>query len=415
MLAEIITIGDEILIGQTVDTNSTYLCKTLNDIGIEVYQITSIHDQRSHILDALAIAAQRVSLVLITGGLGPTKDDITKSCFLEFFQDEYTFHEPTKKHVEHLFRTYIKRAPSDQNLNQALVPSKATILHNEHGTAPGLWMQKDKTIFIAMPGVPFEMKYLMREQIVPRLVDHFQRPFIYHKTLVTYGLGESSIADRIDHWAEVLPPWIKLAYLPSYGKVRIRLSATHQNKQQLHQTIDQLMDQLREMLSDIAVGYEGDTSIVAQIAALLNAKGQSLGTIESCTGGRIAQEITELAGASTYFKGSIIPYDTELKKSLLSVDEDQIRRHSTVSLEIASAMAKAGRQKLGADYVVATTGIAGPTKGDGVGEVGRVCIAIAGPGGIFKEEFLFGKARERIIQKSVDKALELVYKEISKN
>jgi len=415
MLAEIITIGDEILIGQTVDTNSTYLCKTLNDIGIEVYQITSIHDQRSHILDALAIAAQRVSLVLITGGLGPTKDDITKSCFLEFFQDEYTFHEPTKKHVEHLFRTYIKRAPSDQNLNQALVPSKATILHNEHGTAPGLWMQKDKTIFIAMPGVPFEMKYLMREQIVPRLADHFQRPFIYHKTLVTYGLGESSIADRIDHWAEVLPPWIKLAYLPSYGKVRIRLSATHQNKQQLHQTIDQLMDQLREMLSDIAVGYEGDTSIVAQIAALLNAKGQSLGTIESCTGGRIAQEITELAGASTYFKGSIIPYDTELKKSLLSVDEDQIRRHSTVSLEIASAMAKAGRQKLGADYVVATTGIAGPTKGDGVGEVGRVCIAIAGPGGIFKEEFLFGKARERIIQKSVDKALELVYKEISKN
>ncbi len=415
MLAEIITIGDEILIGQTVDTNSTNLCKALNDIGIEVYQITSIHDQRSHILDALAIAAQRVSLVLITGGLGPTKDDITKSCFLEFFQDEYTFHEPTKKHVEHLFKTYIKRAPSDQNLNQALVPSKATILHNEHGTAPGLWMQKDKTIFIAMPGVPFEMKYLMREQIVPRLVDHFQRPFIYHKTLVTYGLGESSIADRIDHWAEVLPPWIKLAYLPSYGKVRIRLSATHQNKQQLHQTIDQLMDQLREMLSDIAVGYEGDTSIVAQIAALLNAKGQSLGTIESCTGGRIAQEITELAGASTYFKGSIIPYDTELKKSLLSVDEDQIRRHSTVSLEIASAMAKAGRQKLGADYVVATTGIAGPTKGDGVGEVGRVCIAIAGPGGIFKEEFLFGKARERIIQKSVDKALELVYKEISKN
>jgi nicotinamide-nucleotide amidase len=334
---------------------------------------------------------------------------------LEFFQDEYTIHEPTKKHVEHLFKTYIQRAPSDENLNQALVPSKATILHNEHGTAPGLWMQKDKTIFVAMPGVPFEMKYLMREQIVPKLVDHFQRPFIYHKTLVTYGLGESSIADRIDHWDEGLPTWIKLAYLPSYGKVRIRLSATHQNKQRLHQTVDQLMDQLREMLSDIAVGYEGDTSMVGQIAALLNAKGQSLGTIESCTGGRIAQEITELAGASTYFKGSIIPYNTELKKSLLSVDEDQIRRHSTVSLEIATAMAKAGRQKLGADYVVATTGIAGPSKGDGVGEVGRVCIAIAGPGGIFKEEFLFGKARERIIQKSVDKALELVYKEISKN
>ena len=415
MLAEIITIGDEILIGQIVDTNSAFLCKVLNEAGIEVYQITSVHDERNHILKALEEASKRVSLVLITGGLGPTKDDITKSCFVEFFEDQLVVHEPTKKHVQHLFETYIQKAPSDQNLNQALVPSRAQVLHNVHGTAPGLWMQKEQTVFVAMPGVPFEMKYLMNEEVLPRLITHFERPFIYHKTLMTYGMGESSIADRIDSWAEQLPSWVKLAYLPSFGKVRIRLSAANQDEQILHQTIDELMEQLSAMLTDIAVGFEGQTSMVAQIASLMTEKGLSLGTVESCTGGNIAQQITELAGASAYFKGSIIPYDTNLKSSLLEVDPKEIEKHSTVSLEIAEALATGGRKKLGADYVVATTGIAGPTKGDGVGQVGRVCIAIASPHGVLKEEFTFGKARERIIQKAVDKALELLLKEISKN
>lgn len=415
MLAEIITIGDEILIGQIVDTNSTYLCKALNEIGIEVHQITSVHDERIHILQALEQAASRVSLVLITGGLGPTKDDITKACFLEFFEDQYVVHEPTKKHVAHLFATYIQKAPLDQNLNQALVPSKALVLHNAHGTAPGLWMQKDKTVFVAMPGVPFEMKYLMNEEVLPRLITHFDRPFIYHKTLMTYGMGESSIADRIDSWAEALPAWVKLAYLPSFGKVRIRLSAAHTHEALLHQTIDGLMEELKQLLADIAVGFEGQTSMQEQIAAILTDKGQSLGTVESCTGGSIAQEITALPGASAYFKGGVIPYDTGLKTSLLEVDPEAIKKHSTVSLEIAEALALGGQKKLQADYVVATTGIAGPTKGDGRGEVGRVCIAIAGPNGVYKEEFLFGKARERIIQKAVDKALELLLKEISKN
>lgn len=415
MRAEIITIGDEILIGQIVDTNSTFLCKALNEIGIEVYQITSVHDERNHILQALEQAASRVSLVLITGGLGPTKDDITKSCFLEFFDDQLILHEPTKKHVEHLFATYIQKAPSDQNLNQALIPAKAQVLPNVHGTAPGLWMQKEETVYVAMPGVPFEMKHLMNEEVLPRLITHFDRPFIYHKTLMTYGMGESSIADRIDSWAEALPQWVKLAYLPSFGKVRIRLSAAHSDEGLLHQTIDGLMAELKDMLSDIAVGFEGKTSMQEQIAAILIEKGQSLGLVESCTGGRIAQEITALPGASAYFKGGIIPYDTGLKTSLLEVDPQEIKNHSTVSLEIAEALALGGQKKLNADYVIATTGIAGPTKGDGRGEVGRVCIAIAGPGGVIKEEYLFGKARERIIQKAVDKALELLLKEISKN
>lgn len=415
MLAEIITIGDEILIGQIVDTNSTFMCKALNEIGIEVHQVTSIHDDRDHILQALEQASQRVSLVLITGGLGPTKDDITKSCFLEFFQDEFMIHEPTREHVQHLFETYIQKAPLEQNLNQALVPSQAKVLRNAHGTAPGLWMQKNKTVYVAMPGVPFEMKYLMRHEVLPRLIEHFDRPFIYHKTLITYGMGESSIAERIDGWAEQLPDWIKLAYLPSYGKVRIRLSAAHKDEQLLHERIDAFMDELSEMLADIAVGFEGLTSMVDQIATQFVSMGLSLGTVESCTGGNIAKQITDLAGASAYFKGSIIPYDTALKSNLLDVDPDEIQKYSTVSPEIAKALALGGQKKLSADYVLATTGIAGPTKGDGQGEVGRVCIAIASPGGVFVEEFSFGKTRERVVQKAVDKALELLLKEISKN
>jgi nicotinamide-nucleotide amidase len=415
MQAEIITIGDEILIGQIVDTNSTFICQELNKIGIEVHQVTSIHDDRQHILKALNEAANRVPLILITGGLGPTKDDITKSCFLEFFQDELMLHRPTREHVEHLFATYIQKAPSDQNLNQALVPSRAKVLHNLHGTAPGLWMENDQAVFIAMPGVPFEMKYLMRQEIIPRLTDHFDRPHIYHKTLMTYGMGESSIADRIGSWADQLPDWVKLAYLPSYGKVRLRLSASHKDQSVLRETIDGLMEALSAMLSDIAVGYEGLTTMVAQIGDLLIERGQSMGVVESCTGGAIAREITQVAGVSKFFRGGIIPYATELKTKLLQVNQAAIDKHSTVSPEIALSLAESGRVTLGADFIVATTGIAGPSKGEGSGAVGRVCIAVAGPKGTYVEEFHFGKARERIIQKTVDKALELLLKEISKN
>jgi len=415
MQAEIITIGDEILIGQIVDTNSAFICQELNKIGIEVHQVISIHDDRQHILKALNEAAKRVPLILITGGLGPTKDDITKSCFLEFFQDELMLHRSTREHVEHLFATYIQKAPSDQNLNQALVPSRATVLHNLHGTAPGLWMENDQAVFIAMPGVPFEMKYLMRQEIIPRLTDHFDRPHIYHKTLMTYGMGESSIADRIGSWADQLPDWVKLAYLPSYGKVRLRLSASHKDHSVLTETIDALMEALSEMLSDIAVGFEGLTTMVAQIGELLIERGQSMGAVESCTGGAIAREITQVAGVSKFFQGAIIPYATELKTNLLQVDQTAIDKHSTVSPEIAQSLAESGRLTLGADFVVATTGIAGPSKGEGRGNVGRVCIAVAGPKGTHVGEFHFGKARERIIQKTVDKALELLLKEISKN
>ena len=414
MRAEIITIGDEILIGQIVDTNSAYISKGLNSIGVKVDQITSIQDDRQQILDTFDQAAKRVELVIVTGGLGPTKDDITKSCFLSFFEDELILHEPTREHVKMLFATYIQKSPTDQNLNQAMVPSKAEVLHNTHGTAPGLWMVHEGTVFVSLPGVPFEMKHLMQNEVLPRIRLHFERPFIYHQTLMTYGLGESSIADRIAEWETDLPDWIKLAYLPSFGKVRLRLSATHTDELVLKTTIDGLMVALKEQLADIAVGLEGQTSMVAQIGDLLNQKGHTLSVVESCTGGAITKEITAHAGVSSFYRGGLIPYATDLKVTLLGIDPELIKRHSSVSVAVAQAMALSAQKLFNSDYAIATTGIAGPSKGDGAGEVGTVCIAIAGPSGLSFDQFLFGRARERIIQKAVDKAFEMLYKEISK-
>ena len=245
MQAEIITIGDEILIGQIIDTNSAYISKALNSIGVRVNQITSIQDDRQQILQTFAEAADRVALVIVTGGLGPTKDDITKSCFLTFFEDTLVLHEPTREHVKMLFATYIQKSPTDQNLQQALVPSQAEVLHNAHGTAPGLWMVKNNTVFVSLPGVPFEMKHLFQNEVLPRVMTHFKRPFIYHQTLLTYGLGESSISDRIEAWESALPVGVKLAYLPSFGKVRLRLSASHSDESFVTATIDTLMGQLK--------------------------------------------------------------------------------------------------------------------------------------------------------------------------
>ncbi len=415
MLAEIITIGDEILIGQIVDTNSAFISQQLNKIGVQVYQITSIQDDKQHILTALEEAKQRAQLVLVTGGLGPTKDDITKQCFCEFLGDTLVEDLPTLQHIKELFHTYFNKIPSQINLNQALVPSTATVLLNEHGTAPGMWMERDGVVFVSMPGVPYEMKSLLTNKVLPRVIDRFDRPFIYHKTLLTYGLGESTIAERIAHWEENLPPSIKLAYLPSFGRVRLRLSSKGKDQVKLMESVDSLMEELWKILEDIAVGYEDETSVVNRIGELLIKKGKTLSLAESCTGGAIAEEITQHAGVSSFYQGSIIPYATELKTSILGVSAETIKKHNVVSLQVAEAMATRSNLLFQSDYAIATTGIAGPDKGDGKDEVGTVCIAIAGPDGIVSEKFLFGKARERVIQKSVNKAFEMLLKEILKN
>lgn len=415
MFAEIITIGDEILIGQIVDTNSAHISKELNKIGVQVYQITSIQDDKEHILQALEDAKNRVDLVLVTGGLGPTRDDITKQCFIEFFDDDYVENEQVLQHIKELFLKYFNKEPLPSNLLQAQVPSKATILFNSYGTAPGMWMEKDDTVFISMPGVPYEMKYLLKDSVLPKIIENFNRPHIYHKTLLTYGMGESDIAHRISDWEENLPQHIKLSYLPALGRVRLRLSSKGADEQKLRNEVDGQMEIVHKMLSDIAVGFEGETSITQKIGELLIQQNKTLSLVESFTGGALAQEITRYAGASAFYRGGIIPYATELKTSILGVSDELIKKHSAVSLPVAESMAERGSKIFQSDYAIATTGIAGPTKGDGDDEIGTVCIAIAAPNGVISEKFLFGKVRERVIQKSVSKAFEMLLKEISKN
>ena|SRR5690606_8463834 len=415
MLAEIITIGDEILIGQIVDTNSAYISKELNRIGVKVYQITSIQDDRNHILQAFEDAKKHADLVIVTGGLGPTKDDITKQTFCDFFDDTLIEDQSVIENVKQLFKKYQLNKPLSANFQQAMVPSKATILMNLYGTAPGMWMERDEIVFVSLPGVPYEMKHLLQEEVLPRVIKRFNRPFIYHKTLLTYGLGESAIAERIANWENELPENIKLAYLPSLGKVRLRLSSSGNNESVLQESIDSRMEILSEMLSDIAIGYEDETSIVGRIAHILNQKKQTLSLAESCSGGAIAEQITSEAGASSFFLGSIVPYKTELKTQILGVPSSLIEEFTVVSIEVAESMAVNCCKLFNTDFAIATTGIAGPTKGDGVDEVGTVCIAIASPRGIVSEKFSFGNDRFRVIEKTINKAFEMLLKEISKN
>ena len=415
MLAEIITIGDEILIGQIADTNSAHISKELDKIGVSVYQITSVHDDRQHILKALSAAGERVDLVILTGGLGPTKDDVTKQTFCDFFGDTLVENPEVVRNVKHLFEKFHLNKPLPANIQQAMVPSRATVLMNHHGTAPGMWMERGLTVFVSLPGVPYEMKHLLQEAVLPRVIKRFKRPHIYHKTLLTYGMGESAVAEKIADFEDQLPKHIRLAYLPSLGRVRLRLSATGANEQTLKKSVDQYMNGLKEILSDIAVGYEDETSIAERIGRILTERNQTYSVAESCTGGRIASEITQYAGASTAFVGGIVPYHTQLKTRILGVPKALIEKHNVVSIAVARQMAAQCCHLFGTDYAIATTGIAGPTKGDGDKEIGTVCIAVAGPQGVKAEEFHFGNDRHRVIEKAANKALEMLLKEISKN
>ncbi len=415
MFAEIITIGDEILIGQIVDTNSAFIAKELTKIGVSVYQITSVQDDREHILQALEEAKKRVKIVVVTGGLGPTKDDITKHVFCEFFHDTLVEDPDVLAHVEELFRKHITSTPiSDINRRQALVPSKTTVLKNEYGTAPGMWMLSEETVFVSLPGVPFEMKNLIRNAVIPKIIEQFKRPFILHRTLVTYGLGESAIADKIEDWENSLPSFLKLAYLPSLGRVRLRLTGKGADLKVLEDNIENEFAKLNPLIGDILYGIEDEETLEEVVAKLLTERRMTLATAESCTGGRIAEQLTALSGASAYFKGSIVSYATETKVNILKVPSALIEKHSVVSAEVAKAMVENVRQLLKTDFAIATTGNAGPTKGDSDAEIGTVFIGIASPNGCFAEKFNMGNHRERIIQKTGNKALEMLQKEILK-
>lgn len=415
MFAEIITIGDEILIGQIVDTNSAFISKELDKIGVSVYQITSVQDDKAHILKALADARTRADIIIVTGGLGPTKDDITKHTFCEYFDDVLVQNQAVQSHVEQLFKKYITTAPiSEVNRRQALVLSRAIVLHNAYGTAPGMWVKDGEVVYISLPGVPYEMKNLMTEVVIPKMAAEFEHPYIIHKTLVTYGLGESALAERIEDWEDGLPSYIKLAYLPNLGKVRLRLTAKGIDKQVLQKAIEDESEKLHGLIGDFIYSIEDNEDVEEVVAKLFTSKKRTLATAESCTGGRIAQLITKLPGASAYFKGSIVSYATEAKIAVLKVSKELIEAHSVVSAEVAQMMAANARELLNADFAVATTGNAGPTKGDSDAEVGTVFIAIASPDGVYAEKFMMGNHRERIVQKTVNKAFELLQKEILK-
>ncbi|UJH68004.1 competence/damage-inducible protein A [Allomuricauda sp. SCSIO 65647] len=414
MQAEIVTIGDEILIGQIIDSNSAFIAKELNKIGVSVYQITSVQDDRQHILDALTEANRRSQVVIMTGGLGPTKDDITKHTLCEFLEDELVQDGEILAHVEMLFEKFISTPISDLNRKQALVPTRAVVLKNNYGTAPGLWMEKNGSVFVSLPGVPFEMKNLIIDQVIPRIIDKYERPHILHKTIMTYGLGESAVANKIEDWENKLPSFVKLAYLPNLGRVRLRLTAKGTDMELLKKTIEAEAKKLYPLIGDIIYGEEEDESIEALVAKLLTDKKMTLSTAESFTGGKIAGHITAVPGASDYFKGTVVSYATETKIRLLGVDKGLIEQYSVVSEAVAVAMAKNVKQILGTDFSIATTGNAGPTKGDSDVEVGTVFIAISTPERTFAQQFVMGNHRERIVQKSVNKAFELLQKEIVK-
>jgi len=412
MKAELITIGDEILIGQIVNTNAVFLAKVLNKIGIEIIQITSVSDQRQHIIEALDASKNRAQIAIITGGLGPTKDDVTKHTLNEYFGDVLVQNQEILKHIEDIFAKYVTTPINEQNREQALLPSKAKILKNHHGTASGMWFEDQGRVVVSLPGVPFEMKSLMTHEVLPALKSHFERPYILHKTAMTYGLGESAIAERIVEWENELPSHIKLAYLPSLGRVRLRLSGKGQDEKKLSNQIEAAFEALVPQIEDIFIGYEGDTSLEEQIQLACVEKQLSLVTAESCTGGEIASRLTKIPGASNYFKGSLVAYHTQIKTDLLNVPQELIDTYIVVSQEVAEAMAFQARKKFNSDLAVATTGNAGPTKGDSDAEVGTVWIAIAKGNEVFSEKFLFGRHRERVVQKAVNKALELVFKQL---
>ncbi|HSD08404.1 competence/damage-inducible protein A [Flavobacterium sp.] len=414
MKAAIVTIGDEILIGQIVDTNSGFIAKSLDKIGVEVYEMLSISDSKDHILNTFSELQNTVDIVIITGGLGPTKDDITKKTFCEYFDDELVVDEAVLAHVTQLIEGFYKRPITQINKDQALVPSKCTVLHNEVGTAPGMWIKKDNTVFVSLPGVPFEMKYLVENEIIPKIIREYNRPYILHKTILTYGRGESAVAEQIEDWENNLPEYIKLAYLPAPGRVRLRLSARGVDKEMLEKSIEKNVQSLTEIIGDIIVGFEEDEPIEVVLGRMLSKKNATISTAESCTGGTIAQLLSSVPGASNYFKGSVVAYSTQVKENVLNVSKSLIEKHTVVSAEVAETMALNAKILLKTDYAIATTGNAGPSKGESDADVGTVYIAVATPNEVLVEMFNFGQPREKVIDRASIKGLEILLKEISK-
>ncbi|WP_158209335.1 competence/damage-inducible protein A [Myroides phaeus] len=411
MKASIVTIGDEILIGQIVDTNSAYLAKELDKLGFDVIEIITVSDKREAIEAVLQRQLSIVDLVIITGGLGPTKDDVTKNVFCDFFGDRLIEDESVLNHVSEMLERLFKRPLSPINRQQALVPSKAKVLFNKVGTAPGMLMSKENTTFISLPGVPFEMKTIFVDEVVPFVEKTFQKSFNFHKTIITYGLGESLLAELLEEWEDNLPQNVKLAYLPSAGSVRLRLSIQGDSKVFLEQVIDNQLKALPESVIPYVRAYE-DLSLGEIVIRELENREKTISFAESCTGGKLSTMFNEKPGSSSYFKGGIVTYSTQSKIDLLGVNQATIDKYSVVSEKVAIEMATKAKERFKSDYAIATTGNAGPSKGDSPEEIGTVYIGIATPEKVFAKKYQFGQPREKVINSAVSKGLDLIYNEI---
>ena len=416
MFAEIITIGDEILIGQIVDTNSAFIGQLLNLNGISVKQITSVSDNREHIIEALNEAKSRADIILITGGLGPTKDDITKKTLCEYFNTTMRFDENAYADVVNLFAQYGKEVTATNRL-QAEVPAICEVIRNYNGTAPCMWFDVDNKIYVSMPGVPYEMKALMKNQIVPKLKQRFSFPSIFHKTVLTQGIGESHLSDLLTDWEDSLAEAnIKLAYLPAPGMVRLRLSTKGNNQQNLMVNVERKIEELKLIIPEYIYGYEtfGEENETLEqiIGKLLKSKNQTISTAESCTGGYISHLITKVPGSSDYYVGSVISYSYEIKETELGVSQKILDEQGAVSQPVVEQMARAIQKKYKTDYSIAASGIAGPGGGTNDKPVGTVWIALATPERVIAEKFQFGNHRERNIQKTANAALNLLRKEL---
>ena len=398
MKATILTIGDEILIGQIVDTNSVSIARQLNAAGIVVCEKSSVGDDRGQIVESLERALRQSEVVILTGGLGPTKDDITKKTLAVFFGSAMRYDEPVAAHVERMLASR-GIAFNDLNRGQALVPACCTVLFNAHGTAPGMWFEHDGKVIVSLPGVPFEMEHLMQDEVMPRLKTRFALKQIVHRTLITTGLAESMLAEAIASWEDALPPYLKLAYLPNPGAVRLRLSAYEVDGRQVAQEIEERFEQLRALIPQYIVGYETAT-VQEQVHRLLMERHATLAVAESCTGGAIASRFTALAGASAYFLCGVVSYSNESKIKVLEVDAVAIKQYGAVSEQVARQMAEGARRISGADYAVATTGIAGPTGGSAEKPVGTVWFAVATPTGTVAVCKLCGTDRGQIIDRA---------------
>jgi nicotinamide-nucleotide amidase len=410
MKAEIITIGDELLIGQTIDTNSAWIGAEMSRLGFRIVQITSISDNKDEIISTLTGKTGKSDVVIITGGLGPTSDDITKQTLCQFFDTRLVFNEEVFRGIEKMMqhRNWLMNVG---NRKQAEVPESCRVLNNDVGTAPGMWFEKEGTIFISIPGVPHEMKYIMTEHVIPELKRRFRSQTIIHRNIMTYGTSESRLAEKLTGFEKDLPAFIKLAYLPSFGVIKLRLTATGDNSQLLKTEIEDQVKQLYRIIPEYVYG-ENEESLEMAVGRLLTDKRASLSVAESCTGGDISHLITTVPGSSVYFRGSVIAYANSVKTQLLGVPPDIITLHGAVSKETVELMAAGVRKLFNTDFAVATSGIAGPDGGTPEKPVGIVWIAVADPGRVISEKFIYGNDRVINIRRFSFAALNMLRKQI---